>query len=131
MKSYMVTINVRVEAESEFDAYDAAKKVIMNDEIQLAPVIEELNDDDEYYLDDEDDGSIIDITAGMLKPEIKNKYNAILMDMNYDVLPICSIPRVDPGGNYDTFVIADVDGMELTLADLKPEILQSFKKADD
>ena len=148
-KKYMVTFNCCVYAAGPYDAEVMAKAHID----EFVPVVEELYDDDTdeddpyeggldpEYLDDPDpvvpDGAkpwYVDITVDMLKYDVKEDLiNKVLSDYckegtNYDVLPICCIPDMDPGGNYETFLLATIGDYELYYSDLKPEVLASLKK---
>ena len=157
-KHYMVQYNCHVVAEGQYEAELAAKVQIDRDDVvpvveELSPeecegYVEDDDEDDQYenglgpeYLDDSipvvpDDVKpwFVDITVDMLKDDVKEDLiNKVLTNYckegtNYDVLPLCWIPDMDPGGNYETFLLATIGDYELYYSDLKPEVLASLKK---
>lgn len=150
-KHYMVQYNCHVVAEGQYEAELAAKVQIDRDEV--VPVVEELSPEEyEGYVEDDDEDDLydpdpvvpdgakpwfVDITIDMLKDDVKEDLiNKVLTGYckegtNYDVLPLCCIPDMDPGGNYETFVLANIGDYELYYSDLKPEVLASLKKHEE
>lgn len=70
---------------------------------------------------------MIEIMLNALKDDVKEEVIEALGGIgNYDIFPMATIEDEDPEGNYDTFVIAELGGIEITLADLKAEVFETL-----